>query len=268
MNIQSNANTPADKNVQIKQLGFSADKGLGTLAKFGLIVLQSDHTIEHEFAPIFNHPQMALYHSRIANAHQVTPETLRQMELQMPIAASLLSPNFNFDVIGYGCTSGSVMIGEHKVTQIINAIHPQAKITNPISACKAALGALGLKNIGLVTPYSVEVTQDMRTNLQDAGFNIALVGSFCEDNDMRVAKISAQSILEAIIEIGKDDACDGVFVSCTSLRAMAIIAEAEQTIGKPVISSNQALAWHMLRLAGVTEAHNQAVAGAGRLFAS
>jgi maleate isomerase len=35
-----------------------------------------------------------------------------------------------------------------------------------------------------------------------------------------------------------------------------IIHKAEQKLGKPVISSNQALAWHLLRLSGVS--HNLA----------
>jgi len=30
-----------------------------------------------------------------------------------------------------------------------------------------------------------------------------------------------------------------------------LILKAEQRLGKPVISSNQALAWHLLRLSGV-----------------
>lgn len=39
-------------------------------------------------------------------------------------------------------------------------------------------------------------------------------------------------------------------ISCTNLRCLRIIPEVEAQIGKPVLSSNLALAWHMLRLAG------------------
>jgi maleate isomerase len=44
---------------------------------------------------------------------------------------------------------------------------------------------------------------------------------------------------------------DTVFISCTNLRALSIIRELESTLGKPVISSNQVLGWHCLRLANV-----------------
>jgi maleate isomerase len=37
------------------------------------------------------------------------------------------------------------------------------------------------------------------------------------------------------------------------LRALDIIEKAEKIIGKPVTSSNHALAWHLLRLAGVDD---------------
>ncbi len=46
------------------------------------------------------------------------------------------------------------------------------------------------------------------------------------------------------------------------LRTAGIIEEAEQALGIPVISSNQALAWHMLRLAGIDEL----ITGQGRLL--
>ena len=47
--------------------------------------------------------------------------------------------------------------------------------------------------------------------------------------------------------------CDAVVVSCTNLRCLDVIGQAEAKIGVPVISSNQAMAWHMLRLAGIDD---------------
>ena len=44
---------------------------------------------------------------------------------------------------------------------------------------------------------------------------------------------------------------DAVFVACTSLRVAAVAAEVEAALGKPVTSSNHAMAWHTLRLAGI-----------------
>ena len=60
-------------------------------------------------------------------------------------------------------------------------------------------------------------------------------------------------MLDAIVRVGAGADCEAVFASCTNLRATGVIAEAEARLGKPVITSNQALAWHMLRLAGLPE---------------
>ena len=90
------------------------------------------------------------------------------------------------------------------------------------------------------------------------------MASFAQSDDFTVARISAESILDAVLQIGARDECDGVFVSCTSLRALQIIPTAESKLGKPVITSNQALAWHMARLAGLSGS----VPGGGRLFST
>ncbi|MCK0126907.1 hypothetical protein MWU76_21130 [Gelidibacter sp. F2691] len=252
-------------NDHVETLDFVTDDGLGARARLGLIVLQTDQTIEHEFAGIFGAQDgVSIYASRIPNAMDVTPETLRQMATDLPHTAGLLPTSFGFDVIGYACTSGATMIGEDRVDALIRGVHPEVKTTNPISACKAALSALGLKRIALVTPYPVDVTLQMQANLRVAGFETTAVATFDQSDDFTVARISADSILKAVLQIGAQSDCDGVFVSCTSLRAMQVIAKAEAILDKPVISSNQVLAWHMMRLAGLSEAPPNA----GRLFNS
>ena len=248
----------------IETLDFHTDNGLGSGARIGLIVLQSDQTIEHEVASLLRRDGVAVYYARIPNAREVNADTLRQMETDLPHTASLLPASFEFDAIGYGCTSGATLIGENRVDQIIRAIHPGAKTSNPITACKKALSTLGVKRIALLTPYAPEVTTQMQQNLQDAGIEINAVASFNESDDFTVARITSQSILNAVLRVGKHDNCDGVFVSCTSLRALGIIALAEQQLGKPVISSNQALAWHLRQLAGI----DFITANAGQLFYS
>ncbi len=247
----------------VEKLEFTTDEGLGARARLGLIVLQTDQTIEHEFGRIFAaQNDVALYAARIPNAMDVSPDTLRQMAIDLPHTAGLLPAQFGSDVIGYACTSGATMIGEDRVSALIHDVHPKAKTTNPISACKAALTALGVKRIALVTPYPVDVTTKMQANLQADGFETTAVATFDQSDDFTVARISADSILQAVTQIGARDDCDGVFVSCTSLRALQIIPGAEAILGKPVIASNQALAWHMMRLAGLEDDPGHA----GQLF--
>ena len=55
---------------------------------------------------------------------------------------------------------------------------------------------------------------------------------------------------------------EGIFISCTNLRTIEIIETLEQDVKKPVISSNQATFWKLMRLAGV----GSPIKGYGRLL--
>ena len=237
----------------ILKLKFKTDAGLGSRANIGMIVLSSDQTLELEFRTLLDFEGVALYHARIPNEMEITEGTLAQMEAELPITASLLPASFNFDVIGYGCTSGSTVIGEGRVTKAIRTAHPGILVTNPLTACKAALSALSLKRIAFLTPYKPAITKATRENLMEEGFEIPVTASFYESDDFVVGRITSDSILESVKKIGERDDCDGVFVSCTNLRAASVIEPAEEYLDKPVTSSNHALAWHMLRLAGISD---------------
>ena len=249
---------------QIIELVHKTDSGLGERANIGIIVLSSDQTLEYEFRTLLNFEGVTLYHSRIPNEMEITKSSLAKMEADLPVAAALLPESFNFSAIGYGCTSGATIIGEDRVEKAIQSVHSETQTTNPLTACKAALQALRVKRVAFLTPYDPGITTTMRDNLLVSGFEIPVTGSFFESDDFVVGRIDPESILEAIEKIGARDDCDGVFVSCTNLRVASIIETAEARLGKPVTSSNHALAWHMLRLSGILDS----IPNQGTLFMS
>jgi maleate isomerase len=106
------------------------------------------------------------------------------------------------------------------------------------------------------------INHALREAFIDRGLSIPVMGSFNEPDDNRVARITPAAIESAILDLGSAPECDAVFVSCTSLRVARIAERIEARLGKPVTSSNHALAWHMLRLAG----YNDSIAGLGRVF--
>jgi maleate isomerase len=242
-------------------LSFDTDNGFGARARLGLIVLESDQTIEAE-ARMLDLDGVDFFHSRIPNALEVTPETLTDMEARLPIAAALLPPEFDFDAIGYGCTSAATLIGAAGVAAGIQAAHPGIASTNPISAAVEAFRALDAQRIAVVTPYTADVTGPIAQHFTDAGLDVAALGSFLESSDLVVARISEASIAAGVRTVVGNADCDAVFVSCTSLRMMAAASALEREVGIPVVSSNMALLWHLLRLAGVADE----VPGRGTLF--
>lgn len=250
------------QDTRIERLAFTADKGAGDRARLGLLVLESDQTMEWEFRDLTHLPGVSVYHARLANAKTVTPETLAAMEQELPVAARLLPEYLGLKAIGYGCTSGATIIGEGRVAEIIARTHPGVPSTNPLTAAKAAFAALGVSRLGLLTPYTPDVTEAMQACFDASGIAVNVVGSFYEDSDEVVGRVDAASILKGAIAVGSAEDVDGVFISCTSLRAARVIPEAERALNKPVTASNHALAWHMLRLAGIPDTNPNA----GRLL--
>ncbi len=233
------------------RLEFSSSDPIEHSAKLGLIVLQADETIEPEFQRLIRDLGVALYTTRIASGQTVTPETLMAMEAALPAAAGLFPASLAFDVIGYACTSGATFIGSENLARLVRSAARTKHVTDPLNAVIAACGALGVRRLGFVTPYVMEVSAAMRAALKQHGLEIAAFGSFEQAEERTVARIDPASILDAALQVGGGAAADAVFLSCTNLRTLDIIAPAEAQLGKPVITSTQALAWHMLRTAGI-----------------
>jgi len=91
----------------------------------------------------------------------------------------------------------------------------------------------------------------MRALLAENGIETVSEVSFGEGDDWKVARISEASTRAAMLEAGRAEGVEAIFASCTNLRTFGIIDAVEDELGVPVISSNLALTWNMLRLAGV-----------------
>lgn len=254
------------------RLPYATDRGLAARARFGLIVLQVDETIEAEFPRLLGTDGIALHVTRVASGAEVTEATLAAMEAGIPDAAGLLPPGAHYDAIGYACTSGATIIGPHNVVRAVRSARPDdgaasfatTPVTDPLTAVKAACAALGVTRLGFVTPYVAEVSSAMRADLERDGLEIVASGSFEQAEERVVARITPESILAAVLEVADAAPCEAVFVSCTNARTVDVIEPAEQRLGIPVLSSTQALAWHMLRLAGLEDRRS----GYGQLFAT
>ncbi|MDR9483933.1 MAG: Asp/Glu racemase [Sediminimonas sp.] len=239
---------------------FETDGGFGTLARLGLIVLSTDESLENEARLVLGDRAVSMMHTRIPAEEDVTPDALRMMENRLPEAARLLPQGQ--DAIGYGCTSASTVIGPERVAELVRGHHPGAQVSNPISAVIAALRALEVGRIAYVSPYVPSVTAPMRVYLETQGITTVIEDSFAEGDDRTVAHIAEKSSKIMVLDAIAKAKVEAVFVSCTNLRTFGIIDEVERETGLPVVSSNQALLWHMLRLAGV-DARGW---GPGRLF--
>ena len=259
---------------KIAHLPFRKASPNETAAQLGLITLETDLTIETELRHFIGdstgtkvgHGQKpTILHSRIACDDEVTSANLTAMSGRFAESLALFPPGYRFDVVGYGCTSASLLIGEQTVQNIIKSHIDVNHVTTPLTGARRALKAIGARQIGYLAPYISEISFQMCSLLEDEdGLQIGAAATFGEGRDSIVGCIHPQSILDAIGSIidKASTQLDAIFISCTSLKCAAIIETAEAKHGIPVISSNSAIAWDMARLASLDVPR----AGKGHLF--
>ncbi|MEM7295826.1 MAG: Asp/Glu racemase, partial [Pseudomonadota bacterium] len=102
--------------------------------------------------------------------------------------------------------------------------------------------------LALLSPYVKEVSDTLRERLAEAGLSTEVFGSFGEPEEAKVARIAPRSTVDAACALGQQPGVDAVFLSCTNLPTRVAIPEIETRLGKPVFSSNSALAWHLKAL--------------------
>ena len=214
----------------------------------GLIVLQTDETIEPEFKHHFADCKSPIYVSRIPSGAIVSTQSLGAMETALPAAADLLPKARPYRVVGYGCTSASSVIGSEKVEAMVQQTCDTSTVTNPLRAAAACARHHGVAKLALLSPYIEAVNEPLRRAFANSGLSTDVFATFGEADEAKVVRISTASIVEAASKMGADPMVDAVFLSCTNLRTLAAIPQIEARISKPVLSSNQCLAWHMGRL--------------------
>ncbi|MEH6403749.1 MAG: ectoine utilization protein EutA [Sneathiella sp.] len=229
--------------------------------RIGLIALATDHTSELDFSRICDPAEVGVYVSRIAYDNPTTPENLRQTGPRITQAAELILPDEHLDVVAYGCTAATVVLGDRAVADFIHAAKPDSKCVTPTSAAFAAFAALGVKRVSVLTPYSPAVTEELVSYFTENGLDVANWKCLGLEDDRKMARVSHKSIISAGTQT-IDESAEALFISCTAVRAAECAEEIEKIIGKPVITSNQAVVWHSLRLAGI----DRKIPGYGQLF--
>jgi len=230
--------------------------------RLGLVALATDHTAECDFAAMCPSREIGLYVARVANANPTTVENLRAMEPRITEAAALILPGESLDALAFGCTSGSTVIGDEVVGDALTRAKPGVAWVTPASGARQALAALGAHRISVLTPYTEEVSESVWNYFCAHGFEIASFTCLGMEDDTAMARITPDSIVAAAL-----DACDrsaeALFISCTAVRAAGEAERIEKLLGKPVVTSNQAMYWQLLRAAG----YRRPIRGYGRLMA-
>lgn len=231
------------------------------IKRLGLLALSTDLTTERDYARIIPGNDAGVFTSRVAFENPTTPENLRRMAPRITAATDLILPDEHLDAICYSCTAASVVIGDAAIAEAVHTVRPGVPVVTPTGAACAAFEALGVNRIAILTRYLVRTSEPMAAYFAGRGLDVTRLDCLGIEDDRDMARVSRDTIIEAACLVDNPDA-EALFLSCTALPAAGAIAEIEARTGKPVVTSNQASAWAMMRHSGL---HGR-LTGFGRLF--
>ena len=227
----------------------------------GLLLLATDRASGSDI-DAFLPAAVEAYATRIPMDVVATPETLARLGDHLTDGARLLAPGGPLAAIGFSCTSGTVAVGVARARERIAAGRPGVPICTPVEAAVKALEALGARRIALLTPYLDGPSNLIADFFAAGGIEVVTRASFKLDGDPDMNRVTRQSLIDAGRELGSHPDAEALFISCTGLRTRDVIEPLEALLGRPVVTSNQALAWDLARTAGV----QTRVPGRGRLL--
>lgn len=169
------------------------------------------------------------------------------------------------DVILYGCTSATLTHGPGFDRDLATRIKAEsgAETVTAAGALVHALSTLGVARVGFASPYVPAINDMAVAFLSESGVEVVARSEVSETLDnVGQGALDPQGVFDLALGADHPDA-DALVLSCTDMRSVEIIARLEETVGKPVISSNQAMAFQAMRLAGIPDE----IPGFGRLLA-
>lgn len=224
-------------------------------ARFGVLVPFTNTNLEPDMA-LLRPDGVSMHFARIGGYEQDEIPDADQMhglgaaDLDEPMR---LLQGVCPDVILYGCTSATLTHGPAFDRALAERIKEQggAATVTAAGALVHALKSLAIRRIGFASPYVPSINNMAIAFLAETGVN-TVARSEVEDtlDNYGQGALAPDAVFELGLAADHPDA-EAIVLSCTDMRSVEIIKPLEQAVGKPVISSNQAMIFRAMQLAGI-----------------
>lgn len=226
--------------------------------RIGQIVPSSNVTMETEVPAILRAREAVAgerftFHSSRMRMTHVTPEQLKAMDADSDRCAVELS-DARVDVLGYACLVAimSMGLGYHRVSE--ERLHARtsengapAPVVTSAGALVHGLHTLGAKKVALVAPYMQPLTRTVVDYIKHEGIDVVDYTALEIPNNLDVAAHDPARLPGIAGGLDYGDADVVVLSACVQMPSLAAIEEAEQKLGKPVVSAAVCTVHQMLR---------------------
>jgi maleate isomerase len=229
-------------------------------SRLGVLVPSGNSVAETELRAMLPE-DVALMTTRLPLRGISEPELLAMLT-NLESAAAMLG-HAEPDLIAFHCTEVSTsaprLAGE--IRDRITAASGRRAIATA-DALLAAFRVLQAHRVLLVTPYVEPVHQRGIEFLAANGLTV--VGGSCLGaySNSEMGRIPPEAIAAQAVAAASGVSADACFIGCSSIRSAGPIADLEASLGMPVLTSTQVLAWHALRTLGI----ERRVLGFGQIF--
>lgn len=233
----------------------------GWRGKIGLVIPSNNTVIEPEFWSM-RPPGVTIHSARILS-HGNTPDGIVQMEKSAARAVQELHAG-QMDVLAYACLATSLVKGREWTADVVSRIEQDTgrRATTAATAMVDALHAIGASRVALAAPYPDRINDLLAPFFRSFGLSVMSVRSLRVENSLELWRIPPDAVFDLARSVDTGDA-DAVCIVATDFPTVSIIEDLEREFRKPVVTTNQALMWHCMKLLGLQEP----IAGVGRLLA-
>jgi maleate isomerase len=181
----------------------------------------------------------------------------RQFDVEGMRAAAELLATADVDVIAWNGTSGS-WLGLGHDRQIAAEITAATGIpaTTSTLAYFDAFAQFGVRTIGLLTPYTEDVNEQVIARYAAEGIRTGGHRALGLSDNESFARVAPEELVPGSLELAAERP-DALVYLCTNLYGAPVAAEVEERTGVPVLDSVAVTLWRCLQLAGapLLEAH-------------
>lgn len=224
-------------------------------AKLGLITPPTNTVNESEWARMM--PAGVTFHTHRMPLHADTQSEAGKAHLMQDLGQVFgLLKQARVDAIAYACTAGSMINPVNALPDSLTAMTGAPAVTTSAAIIKA-LKVLGTRTLSVATPYHDALNAHETHFLEDNGFKVLNlaglgIGASGPQDYVRIAETPLDAVAAHVRSVFVSG-CDAVLITCTDFPTLPLVPVLEAEFGVPVVTSNQATFWAMLRLAGIED---------------
>lgn len=219
---------------------------------FGVLIPSTNTTVEIEFSHLLPADVIQAHYARVASRSPDKSPFHPPRYEDVAYQSKMLGTAKVETVILL--QSSASLFDDDFDEKVLASIKENAGVEGIISANAVAEAArhLGATNVALVSPYSEAVTASAKRYFEARGLKIVAFEGFAATDSYAIGALGPENARDAFARINKPE-IEAFLVPGGNFPTMRSIPAWEKEFGKPVIATNTAAIWAMMRLLGIKE---------------